>query len=189
MSNRAKQPERSLVTGPLVEARSRRERGASVRLPRLSLATLCRRARATLIAAGRADVELSLLVRTDGPMQELNQRWRQEDRPTDVLSFAAAGEELFLPPGAPRPLGDVVINLDAVARQALEEVPQRLARLGVHVRAGQWGPLEEASFLIIHGILHLLGHDHATPEEEGRMVAEERRLMEIFLQPPWTRRR
>ena len=130
-------------------------------------------------------------------MAELNLRWRAEERPTDVLSFPAfagdaAGGLGALPPGLPGLppfLGDIVLNLDAIARQAVDELPGRLARLGLgdELPPGGWGMLEEATFLMIHGILHLLGHDHHDPASEARMVAEEARLMAIFLRLPWKR--
>jgi len=104
-----------------------------------------------------AEVELSLLLVDDGRMQELNRQWRDRDRPTDVLSFP------LLDPGDPPlgPLGDVVLDVDAVDRQAGEH--------GLE-------PSEELRFLLIHALLHLLGHDHHDPDERAAMEAEEQRL-------------
>jgi len=130
-------------------------------------------------------------------MRELNQRWRGEGRPTDVLAFPAAQDGVAVPEptGSAQPahpfLGDIALNLVAVERQAAEEMPQRLARLWLGREqpqpGGGWGPLEEATFLLVHGVLHLLGHDHGEPAAEAAMVAEEARLMAPFLRPPWRR--
>ena len=101
--------------------------------------------------------ELSLLVVSDRRIRELNREWRKIDRSTDVLSFPqdpAAGL-----------LGDVVVNLAAARRQAADH--------GLE-------PSEETRFLLIHGILHLLGWDHGTEEDRSRMEAEEQRLWEAL---------
>jgi len=105
-----------------------------------------------LAALGAPDVELSVLLCDDGTIHELNRRWRDVDRPTDVLAFplAADGE-------APAALlGDVVISLDTAARQA--------RRVGRPV-------LSEVTMLLAHGLLHLLGQDHRDRQEERRMRA------------------
>ncbi len=107
-----------------------------------------------------AGAELSLLLVDDQRMRRLNHRWRRQDRPTDVLSFPQAPTA-----AAPSPLGDVVINLDAAVRQAA---------------AHGLSPAEETRFLVIHGLLHLLGHDHHDRDERARMEAEEQRLWEAL---------
>ena len=71
-------------------------------------------------------------------MQTLNRIWRSKDSPTDVLSW---------PQEAPDVLGDVAISLDTAARQA-------------DVRG--WGVSDEIALLLVHGILHLLGHEDDT---------------------------
>jgi probable rRNA maturation factor len=104
-----------------------------------------------------ADTELSLYLVLDEPMHELNVQWRDIDRTTDVLSFPQDDE--------PALLGDVVLNLDAIERQAAEH--------GL-------GPAEERRFLLIHGVLHLLGHDHHEDGERAVMEAEEQRIWEAL---------
>ncbi len=128
-------------------------------------------------------------------MRRLNLQWMGEDRPTDVLSFPAmeldrgrpTGPLPPTPAGLPVSLGDVVIDVDAVLRQAETKAPERFRRLGLEGLEG-WGPLEEATFLFIHGFLHLLGYDHADPGQEREMQAEEAKLMAPFLAPPWRKR-
>jgi len=92
----------------------------------------------------------------DAAMRELNRRYRDKDKTTDVLSFPG-GET---PEG--RHLGDVVISLPAAARQAPEETP------GVEIRR-----------LLLHGVLHCLGHDHET--DDGEMEALEARMRREWL--------
>ena len=110
-----------------------------------------------------ARVEVTLV--DDPTMRELNRRFRGADYPTDVLSFPLwtpeeleryrAGKALpGHPPGEPLLLGNVVINVEE-ARRAARRYGHSFAR--------------EMGYLLVHGILHLLGYDHATPEEEARM--------------------
>jgi probable rRNA maturation factor len=105
-------------------------------------------------------VALAVTLTTDTRIRALNRRWRQKDHATDVLSFPGGPP----PPGWPGPpvLGDVVISLDTARRQAKE----RKRRLG--------GELDR---YLIHGLLHLLGHDHHAPGPARRMAALEDRLL------------
>jgi probable rRNA maturation factor len=131
-----------------------------------------------LACLDRAEAELSVLLTDDAEIRRLNASFRQKDRPTDVLSFhfepgtgAPAGMAEWL-------LGDVVISLDTAARQA----------------ASRKRPLEaEVRWLLAHGVLHLCGYDHATPEEKRVMVNQTRRLVRaaqlaVKDRPPLTRR-
>jgi len=88
-------------------------------------------------------------------MRDLNARYRHIDKPTDVLSFAQDQE--LTPPGAPKLLGDVVIAIETAEHQA--------------VVAGHTLD-EEMCHLVIHGVLHLLGYDDATPEGYAEMVGK-----------------
>ena len=92
-------------------------------------------------------------------MARLNGEWRGRERPTDVLSFSLLEGAHARHRGGL--LGDVVIGLWVAARQA---------------RAGGRSLDEELCRLLIHGVLHLLGHDHEVAAEARRMRAEERRL-------------
>lgn len=105
---------------------------------------------------GNAEVSLSLV--DDAAIQALNREHRGLDRPTDVLSFSQLeGEALAaMPEGELLPLGDIVISMERCAAQA-EEYGHSLER--------------ELGFLVAHGMLHLLGFDHATSREEQEMNA------------------
>jgi rRNA maturation RNase YbeY len=121
---------------------------------------LARRARRVLGALGEARSELSVALVDDGRMAELNARWRGRGGATDVLSFSLVEGAHGRFRG--RLLGDVVISVDTAARQA------RRARRSLD---------DECLRLLVHGVLHLLGHDHAQPAEASAMRQEERRLL------------
>ena len=111
--------------------------------------------------------ELSILLVELEPMSELHERWLEEPGPTDVMSFPM--DELRPgSDGAPSPpglLGDVVLCPAVAADQA--------------VAAGH-ALEEELLLLTTHGILHLLGYDHAEPAEEAEMFALQRRLLLVI---------
>jgi probable rRNA maturation factor len=118
-------------------------------------------ARVLLREVDEGDSALSLSLVRDERIQELNREHRGKDKPTDVLSFPLyeAGEETH--PSAERLLGDVVISIDTARRQAAEYD----------------APLQNEIYrLLIHGLLHVMGHDHEEPAERAVMEAEERRL-------------
>jgi probable rRNA maturation factor len=113
---------------------------------------------------GLEQAELSVLLTNDREIHELNRQHRDKDRPTDVLAFPLEeGEHSAVHhAGGPRALGDVVISLDTAARQA---------------KGRKRELLPEVRFLLAHGLLHLLGHDHGNPTEKRAMDAETRRLV------------
>ncbi len=124
------------------------------------------------------DPEISVVLCDDALIESLNITWRGEQKPTDVLSFPSfEPEELDLTqPGLH--LGDIIINLDYVERllQTQTHKERVSTELGVPKESLDWGVNEEVEFLFIHGLLHLVGHDHAEPEEEAHMKNEEKRL-------------
>jgi probable rRNA maturation factor len=128
--------------------------------PRIPRARVARAAAAMLRALDLADVELSILLCNDREIHALNRDYRHKDRPTDVLAFALReghGGEL-----ARRALGDVVISIETARRQAA---------------AAKHPVFTEVSMLLAHGLLHLLGWDHRTDEEDRRMRREVDRLL------------
>ena len=145
----------------------------------------------TVVRCGLAQVlspdasgQVSLLLTDDDTVRELNREFRGVDRTTDVLSFSAAhaghwaGDEappdaieswhmdFPMPDGEPPPLGDIVVSVPQANRQAEAQ--------GVPL-------LRELALLIVHGALHLLGHDHYEDAERGEMQRLERAaLAEVF---------
>jgi probable rRNA maturation factor len=113
-----------------------------------------------LAALELGDAELSILLTDDAAMRVLNREHRGKDRPTDVLAFPLGRRRA--PSEAPTLLGDVVISIDTAARQA---------------QGRRRDVLDEIRFLLAHGLLHLLGFDHATPAQKRRMDAQTRRLV------------
>src|SRR5438270_13270698 len=96
----------------------------------------------------------------DEHLREYNRRYRGLDEPTDVLAFPAqdkpADQRFQAPPGTEHWLGDIVISLPRARQQARE------AHHPVN---------DEVRLLAVHGFLHLLGYDHAEPDEETAMTA------------------
>lgn len=131
---------------------------------------LQRVARRLLAAAGEEYSSLSLTLVNDRDIQDLNRIHRGKDKPTDVLSFPLLSEEdPMLSVDGERLLGDVVISIETAKRQA----------------DAYDAPLQNELYrLLIHGILHVLGHDHEESDERDRMVAEERRLADA-IEMPW----
>ncbi|MEZ4598850.1 MAG: rRNA maturation RNase YbeY [Syntrophotaleaceae bacterium] len=111
------------------------------------------------------DSELSIVIVSDDQIREINRDYLQRDKATNVISFAMQeGEGAGLQPAL---LGDVVISADTAARDAEE--------------AGL--PFEsELYFLLLHGILHLVGYDHerGTEEEARRMEAKEEEIFAMI---------
>ena len=112
--------------------------------------------------------ELAILFVDEPAMEQLHIQWMDEPGSTDVLSFPM--DELRPgTPGSPTPpglLGDIVVCPAVATRQA--------------ATAGHSAE-EEMLLLTTHGLLHLLGYDHAEPDEEKEMFALQRRLLLTFL--------
>ena len=117
-------------------------------------------ANAALAVLDRSEAELSILLTDDAQIHDLNRDYRDKDVPTDVLSFGQDEGEAF--PGMVPVLGDLVISLQTAERQAIE--------LGHSVAA-------EVRVLLVHGLLHLLGHDHMGDKERAEMAAAEDALL------------
>ena len=132
--------------------------------------------KAMSVASEGADPsQMSLLITGDDTVHSLNAKFRGLDEVTDVLSFSADhgghweseadppekrdGFDFILPPGEPSPLGEVIVSYPQAQRQAEERAV----------------PLEyELALLVVHGVLHLTGHDHLEPQETELMQSQER---------------
>ena len=123
---------------------------------------VCRRVVGAVLAR-EADgpSEVSVVLADDAFVAALNRDYRGQDRPTNVLSFPAAAPTLA-GMSAPRLLGDVVVALETTEREAA---------------AGGRATVDHLAHLLVHGALHLLGHDHAAPDEAERMEAREVELL------------
>ena len=108
------------------------------------------------------DSELSIILTDDARLHELNLNYLGVDASTDVLSFPASETD---PETGARYIGDILISIPRAQTQA--------------EAAGH--PLEaEAQLLVVHGILHLLGYDHAGPEEKARMWKAQAEILETL---------
>lgn len=115
-------------------------------------------------------VEMGLVITDNEVIQELNRTYRNEDKPTDVLSFhmpfdrgQEPGIPFVSPPDGVKHLGEVVISYPKAVHQAQEH--------GHSIT-------QELALLLVHGVLHLLGYDHERTSEERRMRAREKKIMQ-----------
>ena len=118
---------------------------------------------------GNPRLSASLLFTSDAEIHALNREWRQRDKATNVLSFPMLEREELLalgPDGPPELLGDVALAYETCAREAAE----KSAPLADH-----------AAHLIVHGLLHLAGHDHETsPADADAMEALETKALALL---------
>lgn len=122
-------------------------------------------AKRLMTALGEESAALSLTLIGDDAMRELNRGYRGKDASTDVLSFPL---ETAVAPGVEHLLGDVVISVETARRQA----------------TAYDGTLQREIYrLLIHGLLHLLGHDHVIAAQRRVMEREERRLAAAIALP------
>lgn len=128
---------------------------------------LCLRALGAAAEVGKIAGEVAVLLTDDTELHALNKTWRGKDKPTDVLSFPAGPED------APF-LGDIAIAFGVASRDAVE----------------QGKPLHDhLAHLLVHGYLHLVGHDHMNDTDAHEMEALERAaLASIGLPDPYSQR-
>ncbi len=119
-----------------------------------------RAAQAALSFSGAVDADLTLVLTDDSHIQALNRDFLHHDSPTDVLAFPA---DEFDPETSRHYLGDVIISIPRAAGQARERGHSEE---------------EEVQLLVVHGVLHLLGHDHAGAEEKAAMWAAQADILE-----------
>ena len=133
-------------------------------------------ARAALASQGAPEGNVGLVVTDDATVRRLNHQYRGVDEPTDVLSFGLGGlarpadddaphAEFILPEGAPLEIGEIVISYPYAARTA--------AATNRPVR-------DELALLVVHGVLHLLGHDHYEEDEGEEMRRREAEILDRF---------
>ena len=107
---------------------------------------------------GNARLLVSMLFTSDAEVHALNREWRERDKPTNVLSFPMLGRAELLdldPQGPPVMLGDLALAHETCAREAAEK--------GIALD-------HHAAHLIIHGLLHLAGHDHVHSDEDAEAM-------------------
>jgi probable rRNA maturation factor len=128
--------------------------------------TLERAAKATLLQQSAPDADLTLVLTGDAQIQALDRDFLDKDAPTDVLSFPSCETD---PETGRRYLGDIVISVPRAEAQSIA--------VGHSLES-------ELSLLVVHGILHLLGHDHAGKKEKARMWAAQSEVLKRLGIPP-----
>lgn len=125
----------------------------------VDLERLTERAIGAALAHARADpnVEIGVLFASDAEAARLNTEWRRKDYAPNILSFPAP-QTLDVPEGEPKPLGDLILAVGTVTREAEEQGKPLTSHL---------------THLIVHGALHLLGFDHIEERDAERMEAAE----------------
>lgn len=108
------------------------------------------------------NVEVSILLVDNEQIKDLNSKYRKKDVPTDVLSFPLITEFHNLPDDDLIYLGDIVISVEKAMEQSVE--------YGHSFK-------REVGFLIAHSILHLLGYDHMTDEDEQHMIDKQNEIL------------
>lgn len=147
------------------------ERTDNARLPLVEIRAVCdcaevdikalkRYARKVMAETGNRTCELSVLLADDAFVRDLNRRYRSVDRTTNVLAFPQQDGSQVLP--IPTTLGDVVISVEKAGRDSA---------------AAGHSLSDELKKLIVHGVLHLLGHDHRTQAQARRMRELEQTIM------------
>jgi len=114
--------------------------------------------------------EISLVAADAAEVRQLNRKYRGLDEDTDVLAFPSDGAVLEdtaarpfpVPSGSPAPLGEVIFSYPRALEQA-KDYGHTLE--------------QEVALLVVHGLLHLLGHDHGEPEQESAMRGKEARAL------------
>jgi probable rRNA maturation factor len=125
-----------------------------------------RAAKAALLQQSAPDADLTLVLTSDAQIQALDRDFLGKDTPTDVLSFPASEMD---PETGRRYLGDIIISVPRAEAQSIAA--------GHSLEA-------ELSLLVVHGVLHLLGHDHAGAEEKARMwIAQSETLTRLGIPP------
>jgi probable rRNA maturation factor len=122
-------------------------------------------AKSVLNYFNKKDFEFTISIVSDGKIRELNNNFRSGDSETDVLSFSA---DEINPETGKAYIGDVVISYPVAEKQS-RELNHRIS--------------EELNLLTIHGVLHLLGYDHASKVEEKHMFAIQSKLIRLINEP------
>ena len=116
--------------------------------------------------------DVAVLFTDDDAIAAINAEWRGKDKPTNVLSFPTP-DDMPVPEGEPRPLGDIVLAHGVISREAAEQGK------ALH---------DHTAHLIVHGTLHLLGFDHETDAEAEEMEALETLILKgLGISDPYER--
>lgn len=143
---------------------------SSITKKRISKKKLIKQATAVLSSLGYKGFDLGIWLTTNKTIQRYNKTYRGKDKPTDILSFPMypklkPHERINAQKPDEKNLGDLIISVQYIVKDA-----------------PFWNQTfdERLKVLLVHGICHLLGHDHETEEEYEIMHKEEKRLLELI---------
>jgi probable rRNA maturation factor len=122
------------------------------------------------VAGAPSPASLAVILSDDAELATLNETHMGHEGPTDVLSFPMLTPGFPLPPGRRPHLGDIIVSVERALAQAAEG------------RGGQtsdvsWSGADELRLLVVHGVLHVCGFDHAEAAENAAMRALESRIL------------
>ena len=135
-------------------------RAAHVQAARAAHVQAARAAHGLEAGAAAPDAGITVALMSDGQVQALNRQFRGLDKPTNILSFQALAQER--PLNEAQPLGDLAMAFETIAAEAQTD--------GITV-------LDHVRHLTVHGVLHLLGHDHQDDVQADRMEGLETRIL------------
>lgn len=115
-----------------------------------------------------AEIIVNFIVVDDQYIRELNRKYRDNDEPTDVITFSYLGDEGPVPEGEDDVAGEVYVSYQTIEKEAKE--------LGVDTRA-------MFMHVGVHGLLHVVGFDHIDDDDAARMEREEKSLLSEYLDP------
>lgn len=118
-------------------------------------------AHAASLSKPAAKKQTTLLLADDQTLKTLNKHWRGKNKPTNVLSFPAP-EDVPVPRGEMKPLGDIALSYDTLAKEA------KAAKITI---------ADHMVHLVVHGLLHLVGYDHMDDVEADQMESKEIRIL------------
>ena len=125
------------------------------------LKVLAEKAVDAALPVAKRNRQITLLFSDDATLKKLNRDWRGKNKPTNVLSFPA-NPDVKLPRGEIKPLGDIALGYETIAKEA--------ETAGLTLKA-------HTTHLIVHGVLHLLGYDHVDDQQAETMEAAEIKIL------------
>jgi probable rRNA maturation factor len=126
-----------------------------------NLASKIEKAHELSLTKSNAKKLISVLLADDKTLKALNKDWRGKNKPTNVLSFPAP-VDAHLPRGEIKPLGDIALSYDTLAKEA------KAAKITI---------ADHMLHLVVHGLLHLVGHDHMDDQQADAMEKKEIRIL------------
>ncbi len=146
---------------PLLDLTVDRDDVPSLNVTDEELQHLLQHALVEMVGPDAADWQISILFTTDDRIQQMHDEFMGIDTPTDIMTFPYASDD-FMPEGMGGEGGDLVISVETAAANA---------------RDAGWSTEDELRYLVLHGLLHLLGWNDTTPEDRAAMLRQQDALL------------